>query len=50
MLIWSKFGPKSGKLVFEWITFLWKIGICMGHTFNFSAARLYQKPKVSTPV
>ena len=38
----SKFGRKFGQLVFEWITFSWKIGICMSLLSNFAAARPYQ--------
>ena len=26
----SKFGPQLDWLVYEWVTFSWKIGICMG--------------------
>ena len=30
------------KLVYEWVTFSWKIGICMGSTFKFCGAHPYQ--------
>ena len=38
----SKFGPKLGRLVYEWVTFSWKTGICMGLFSNSVAAHPYQ--------
>ena len=38
----GKFGPKLCRLVYKWVTFSWKIGICMGLLSNFAAAHPYQ--------
>ena len=38
----SKFCPKLSRLVYEWVTFSWKIGICMGLLSNSTAAHPYQ--------
>ena len=38
----SKSDPKLSRLVYEWITFSWKIGICMGLLSNSEAAHPYQ--------
>ena len=40
--ILGKFGPKLGRLVYKWVTFSLKIGICMGLLSNFAAAHPYQ--------
>ena len=37
----STFDPKLGRLANEWVTFPWKIGICMGLLSKSAAARLY---------
>ena len=39
----SIFGTKLVRLVYEWVTFSWKIGICMGLLSNSAAAHPYQK-------
>ena len=44
-----KFEPKLGRLVYEWVTFSWKIGICMGLLSNFAAAPPYQNQTQVTP-
>ena len=56
-LMWfcSKFGPKLGRLAYEWVTFFWKIGICMGLLSNSMAARPYHNktwvsPQASTKI
>ena len=36
------FCSKLGRLVHKWVTFSWKIGICMGLISNSSTARPYQ--------
>ena len=38
----STFGPKLDRLVYEWVTFSVKIGICMYLLSNFVAAHLNQ--------
>ena len=38
----SKFSQKLDRLVYEWVTFSWKIGIFMGLLSNSTAAHPYQ--------
>ena len=38
------------QLVYEWVTFSWKIGICMGLLSNLTAARPYQNQTWVPPV
>ena len=42
LVICSKFGQKLGQLVYEWVTFSWKTGICVGLLSNSVAAHPYQ--------
>ena len=42
---WKKsgdFAQNLGQLVYEWVTFSWKIGICMGILSNSVASHTYQ--------
>ena len=39
---WSKIGPKLNQLVYEWVTFSWKIEICMGLLSNSVVTHPYQ--------
>ena len=39
---WLKFKKIWGRLVYEWVTFSWKTGICMGLLSNSVAAHPYQ--------
>ena len=41
-VILHKIFPKSGQMVYEWVTFSWKIGICMGLLSNSVVACPYQ--------
>ena len=41
-VILLKIGPQLGHLVYEWVTFSWKIGICMGLLSNSTAVYSYQ--------
>ena len=36
-----KFGTNLSRLVYEWVTFSWKIGTCMGVLSNYMAAHPY---------
>ena len=45
----SYFGPKMGHLVYEWTTFSWKIGICIGLLSNFAATHSYQNQTWEPP-
>ena len=38
----SKLGPKLDRLIYEWVTFSWKIGICTGLLSNSVAAHPHQ--------
>ena len=38
----AHFGPKLGLLVYEWVTFSRKSGICIGLLSNLTAARSYK--------
>ena len=42
LMICSKVAPKLHQLVYGWVTFKWKIGICMGLLSNSMASCLYQ--------
>ena len=37
----SKFGPKLNRLVYKYVTFSWKIGICIGLLWNSTSVLLW---------
>ena len=45
----SKFRTKLVWLVYEWVAFSWKIGICTGLLSNSAVAHPYQKPNLTSP-
>ena len=45
----SKFGAKLGRLVYEWVTFSWKIGYLYESTFKFCGDTSLPEPNLSTP-
>ena len=50
----AQYLPKLVRLVYEWVTFSWKIGICIGLLSNYAAAHPYQNqtwvpPRVEHP-